>query len=239
LKLRPIPKDEKLVLLHLHTGSSEEIRSFAVSLLDTQLEPVTLELLTPSFAEKLIGTKNYTLAISFEDVSRAVQYEVEFVKKQIEATNISMTVCSDIELNRFWSDFYSRRPISISENDKETTAIVKVGVKNLDAISILKEVENLENFYSIVIEGHGGLGHGLCELSIKGETENVVSVVMKLRKFAEQLGGYAIVTHLPLSIRKHISVWGAKPKHFFLLEDIKKKVDPRFILNKGRYVGGI
>lgn len=242
LHLRPIPKDESVVFLEFHHDDEEAIRSVVVELLDTKLEPTTLELFTPHLSEKLLNKKNYTFVISFEGVSKAIQYEEKFVKKLIGGKNITMTVYKGEELQKFWNQFYSLRPnASITQDVKneETTAVLKIGVKNLDIISILKDGDKLANSHNILLEGHGGAGHGLCELTLKGESEAVLQVIKKIRQYAEQLGGYCVVIYLPEHLRKEISVWGNEPSHFFLLEGIKKKIDPKTTLNAGRFVGGI
>ena len=89
------------------------------------------------------------------------------------------------------------------------------------------------------IKAHGGLGHGLCHLHISGAGDDVVSAIKLLKEKAEELSGYAVVTHLPFHLRTSINVWGENPSIHFLLERIKAKIDPNNILNPNRFVGGI
>lgn len=240
-RLRPLPREESLIFLAFDHGKEEEIRSFAVEMLDTQLEPVSLELLTPHFAERLIGQKSYTLVIAFEDVSKAIEYEENHVEKLIKGKNIRKTVHKGTNLQDFWDRLYSSRPIPVTTqvDSEETRAVLKIGVINLDVIPVLKEGEKLADSHHISIEGHGGLGHGLCEVALTGNSDAILQVIKELRQFTENLGGYVVVTHLPQTLRKEISVWGDKPEHFFLLEGIKRKIDPNKTLNAGRFVGGI
>ncbi|MDF2856012.1 MAG: lactate dehydrogenase, partial [Neobacillus sp.] len=44
-KLRPVAKDESIVFVHFPEGNQLEIRNFAVKVLDSMIEPVSLELL--------------------------------------------------------------------------------------------------------------------------------------------------------------------------------------------------
>ncbi|WP_425590558.1 FAD-binding oxidoreductase [Fictibacillus enclensis] len=239
LKLRPLAKYESLVLLSFPEGNLEAVRLFATTLLESMMEPVTLELLTPALSERLTGQRVYTLAMSFEDVKSAVHYQEEFVKS-ISPAQVQMDILPQEKAQAFWDQFYILRPNgALPSTDTETVATVKIGVTNLDVLHVLKESELLQDSHNLVIQGHGGLGHGLCQVTLKGASDNILSAITHLRQVVEQLNGYLIVTHLPYVLRQQVSVWGKPPSYFYLLEGIKTKVDPKRILNDKRYVGGI
>jgi len=238
LKLRPLPKYESLVLLTFPTGDTDTIRSFAVQFLDSMMEPVCLELLNPSLAEQLTGTCAYTLAIGFEDIESAVHYQEAFVQR-MQPPHTTMTILPPQEAQKFWQTFYEISPNgAMPATDRAVEAAVKIGVVNLDVISVLRESELLQAF-NVDIRAHGGLGHGLCRVYIKGAAQSVLSAIEQLQAMAKQRKGYAVVTHLPLSFRQTIDVWGGKPSYFFLLEGIKAKIDPQRMFNDQRFVGGI
>jgi glycolate oxidase FAD binding subunit len=239
VKLRPLPKYESLILLSFQEENMEEIRSFAVQFLDSMMEPTSLELLCPNLSERLTGQKFYTLAISFEDVESSVHYQENFVKN-LQPANTKLTIFQQQEAQSFWDQFYKIGPNgAMYAAGKETEAALKIGVKNLDVLKVIKESQILQDINHLVIEAHGGLGHGLCKVYLKGASEDIVTAIHHLREFVEQLGGYAIVKHLPFSLRQKVNVWGEKPTYFFLLEGIKSKIDPNRILNHQRFVGGI
>lgn len=240
LKLRPLPKYESLVLLSFPSGNLEEIRSFAVQFLDSMMEPVCFELLSPSLSERLIGQRAYTLAIGFEDVESAVHYQEEFVKR-LQPPNTAIRILPQEEAKSFWQTFYTIGPNGATPDPlgQEIEAAVKIGVVNFDVLHIIRESDLLQESCHVHIEAHGGLGHGLCQVYIKGESESVIATIERLRTTAMQLGGYAVVKHLPFSLRKRIDVWGEKPSYFFLLDGIKRKIDPNRILNNQRFIGGI
>ncbi|BDG47017.1 MULTISPECIES: FAD-binding oxidoreductase [Parageobacillus] len=240
LKLRPLPKYESLVLLSFPSGNLEEVRSFAIQFLDSMMEPVCFELLSPSLSERLIGQHAYTLAIGFEDVESAVHYQEEFVKR-FQPPNTTIRILSQEEAKSFWQTFYTIGPNGAAPDPlgRSIEAAVKIGVVNFDVLHIIRESDLLQESCHVHIEAHGGLGHGLCQVYIKGESEPVIAAIERLRATAAQLGGYAVVKHLPFSLRKRIDVWGEKPSYFFLLDGIKRKIDPNRILNNQRFIGGI
>lgn len=239
LKLRPLPKYESLILLSFPQGDMEEIKNFVTRLLDSMMEPVSLELLSPTLAKGLIGQSSYTLAIALEDVESSVHYQEEYIEKMIPS-NCHYQIYEKEQATQFWSMFYEKAPNGNRRVlDQVTEASLKVGVVNLDSLKVLQESELLRDSHNLRIEAHGGLGHGLCHVYLSGSSGDVETAIHHLRDFTKRLGGYVVIKHLPLAQRKRVSVWGEHPTYFFLLEGIKKKVDPNQILNPKRFVGGI
>lgn len=233
-KLRPLPKYESAAFLVFPANQMAEIRQFGIRLLDAMLEPVAVELLNPTLAAKLTGNECTTLVVGFEDVESAVLYQ-ENMLRAMKPSSSELFILTEEETKQFWNRFYSKQ----SADKNCLKAALKIGVVNLDVISIINEAIKLENSQYIQVEAHGGLGHGICRIELWGEEAKVIKAIKHMRNKAEQLGGYAVVTHLPLSLRKELPVWGDKPSYFFLLEGIKKQVDPKGILNRHRFVGGI
>jgi glycolate oxidase FAD binding subunit len=237
VKLRPIAKYESILFVSFSERNVEEIRAFAAKLLDSMIEPISLEILNPSLAGKLTNINQYTLQISFEDVKSSVHYQEDVIKKIIP-DKTTLRSLSQNEAKSFWDSFYHQQPNGLI-NVTTTEAVLKIGVVNLDAIKILQEAELIADACHVSIEAHGGLGTGICYLTIRGATEDILSAIQHMRKSAVKHGGYAVVKHLPFSLRKKINVWGEKTAAHFLFEGIKQKIDTNIILNKNRYVGGI
>ncbi|WP_019414753.1 FAD-binding oxidoreductase [Paenisporosarcina sp. TG20] len=239
VKLRPVAKYESLILISFKEGSIDEILMFSKALLDSVMEPVALELLSPTLSEKLTGQCTFTVAISFEDVESSVHYQEKFVKG-IQPSGTEMDILSESEAQYFWHLFYTICPNGAKESaGEETEAALKIGVVNLNVLSIIKESQLLQDSYNLVVESHGGLGHGLCQVILKGSSQKVVLAIRQMRETVLKLDGYLVVKHLPFELRQKVDVWGGKPSHFFLLEGIKSKIDPQKILNPKRFIGGI
>jgi glycolate oxidase FAD binding subunit len=237
VKLRPIAKYESILFVSFSERNIEEIRAFAAKVLDSMIEPISLEILNPSLAGKLTNTNQFTMLISFEDVKSSVHYQVNVIRS-IVPDKTTLRSLSQNEATSFWDNFYHQQPNGLT-NETTTEAVLKIGVVNLDAIKILKEAELIADACHVSIEAHGGLGTGICYLTIRGANEDILSAIQQIRKSAMNYGGYAIVKHLPFSLRSEINVWGERTASHFLYEGIKQKIDPNTVLNKNRYVGGI
>ncbi|WP_342431417.1 FAD-binding oxidoreductase [Neobacillus sp. FSL H8-0543] len=239
-KLRPISKYGSITLINFPEGNLEVIRSFAVKVLDSMIEPVSFELLNPTLAKKLTNKKHYTLLLSFEDVKSSVQYQEDYIKSIApHQTNLSYLTQKE-EMESFWKQFYQIHPDGNKGLDNnQTEATLKIGVVNLDIIKILQESDLIQDLCNVSIHAHGCLGNGLCQMTIGGASNDVVRAIQLVRERAEKLGGYAVIKHLPYALRQEVNVWGAKTASHFLFAGIKQKIDPNRILNRNRFVEGI
>lgn len=240
IKLRPLPKYEGLSFLHFRNGNSEQIRDFTVRILDSMMEPVALEVLSPALSEKLTGKRTYTLAISFEDREKAVIYQENWVKENLP-NGVEHTILHEEEAREWWNRFRHIGPNGHNdeEDEADTQAAFKLGTNNLDVIPALEIAEALASEHQLSIESHGGSGHGISKVYVKGQPDNVVSFSQALRAKVEEKKGYVVCIHAPYAIRGAIDAWGEKPAHFPILEGIKLANDPKRTLNRHRYVGGI
>jgi glycolate oxidase FAD binding subunit len=186
----------------------------------------------------LTGLSCFTLAIGLEDVETSVRYQEEFIQS-IQPMHTDYKILTHQELDSFWNQFYSHSPNPLADSSNGTVASLKIGVKNLDITHVIKESHLLSDSNNLEVEAHGGLGHGICQVNLKGAKEDIVSAIQQIRESVKRIGGHTVIKHLPLSLRQEVNVWGEKPSHFFLLEGIKSKVDPNRVLNPKRFVGGI
>ena len=241
LKLRPLPSFEGLSLLQFPQGGQQAIREFSMQILDSMMEPVSLEILNPSFAEKMTGNRDYTLAIAFEDRKKAVQEQEKWVKNHVPI-DAKHCVMHEEQARRWWEKFRHFGPNGHNDeeyNDSNTQAALKIGSNNFDVLIILEVSERLSKEHQVTTEAHGGVGHGISRVFIEGLPENIVSYIKALRSEVERRHGYVVCTHLPFKLRKLVCVWGEIPPYFALLEGIKRTNDPNRILNRQRFVGGI
>lgn len=63
--------------------------------------------------------------------------------------------------------------------------------------------------------------------------------VARMRALAEKRQGHLVVEQAPLRVKERVSVWGEPRDEFFLHRAIKERMDPKGILNPGRFLGGL
>jgi len=81
---------------------------------------------------------------------------------------------------------------------------------------------------------------GLAWLRIDAtDSAQFADFISSLRVFLAPASGTAVVLQGPAALRQKIDVWGAAGNALPLMKRIKEQFDPRGILNRGRFVGGI
>ena len=95
----------------------------------------------------------------------------------------------------------------------------------------------LRNNYSW--EMAAGLARGVVKCKIAAPCDQMRSVVSGLRSIAASADGYALVEQAPLGAKADLDVWGDPGPALHLMRRLKNRMDPNWILNPGRYVGGI
>lgn len=238
MKLRPLPPFQTLLLLAFSRSDFTLIRSFAVSLLDSLLEPVSMEFLSPAVHRNMNGGHGYALAIAFEDEEKAVRYQEEWVKARLPA-DAEIQSWEQEEAAEWWMRFARLPPSGVSSGDREETLAVKIGSKNLDVLEIVRACHDVGERYGLAAQAHGGVGHGITRVYVTGNPTLFASYLTEIRSLAESRGGYAVVQHASLERRRELDVWGRKPAAVSLMEGIKRSIDPRRVLNPNRFIGGI
>lgn len=241
LKLRPIPNFESLVLLHFSVHNEADLNGFIKKLLDSTIEPTTIELLNGTLSLHLTGRYANTLAIHLSDVEKAVIYQESWLKNERPA-NVQIQMIRNDEAIDWWGKFsllYPKNALNIEFSSKEIVSALKISSKTSDVTKIVFFLDQLADKYNISIKSNGGIGHGITRVYFKAQLDDLLKVIEEIRSFVIKLSGYAIVTHLPLFVRKQIDIWGESPTYLPILKAIKHQIDPKHLMNRHRFIGGI
>ncbi|MDP3017117.1 MAG: FAD-linked oxidase C-terminal domain-containing protein, partial [Deltaproteobacteria bacterium] len=83
--------------------------------------------------------------------------------------------------------------------------------------------------YSYVLAGKG----------VRSKKESLLNLIREFSSVAFKNEGHLIVESSPPDIKKKIDVWGEPRGEYEIMRRLKKEIDPKGILNPGRFVGGI
>ncbi|NGQ96687.1 FAD-binding oxidoreductase [Brevibacillus sp. SYP-B805] len=239
LKLRPVPPCQSLLLLAFPNADFPAIRSFVLAVLDSTMEPVSLELLSPALHQAMNGRDGYALAIALEDGEKAVRYQEEWLIAHAPP-GTEIRSWRQEEAAHWWSRFYRMFPSGVSPADRQAAEMaLKIGSRNLDVLELVKTCHDLGERHGLAVEGHGGLGHGISRVYVKGDPARFAAYLQEVRTAAEERGGYAVVQHASLAVRRQLDVWGRPPAGFSLMQGVKRAIDPRQVCSPNRFVGGI
>jgi glycolate oxidase FAD binding subunit len=95
----------------------------------------------------------------------------------------------------------------------------------------------------LVAAAHAGVGVvTLCLVPGEADgrgTSGTVKALAGLREAARAAGGELVVEWAPLAVKEEVAVWDAPGPAVRLMERIKAQLDPKGIMNPGRFVGAI
>ncbi|MEM4311597.1 MAG: FAD-binding oxidoreductase [Nitrososphaerales archaeon] len=230
---RVYPLPEKLVTLIVKLKDYREAMSLKERVQDSYLLPCALDMINPSLASSLNLDGSYYLLVRFDglevDVNREVRDALDLFKKG------GFYDVKVIEKDEDLWDKLINYPQRIKE--KESFVSLKVGILSTDLPLLMRLME--EYNLKPLINYHLGLGLGRMFL-IDAEDYNVLGkVIDALREELYSKKGYLVIEHSPKELKKYTNVWGKLREDFPLMKGLKEALDPKGILNPGRFVGGI
>ncbi|MEK7878811.1 MAG: FAD-linked oxidase C-terminal domain-containing protein, partial [candidate division NC10 bacterium] len=75
--------------------------------------------------------------------------------------------------------------------------------------------------------------------SDRGSAKPVVATIKEWRELVRSTGGHLALEWAPLAVKEQVAAWDPPGPEFKIMERLKAKLDPKGILNPGRFVGGI
>jgi glycolate oxidase FAD binding subunit len=75
--------------------------------------------------------------------------------------------------------------------------------------------------------------------ALDGALANTAVRIEEIRRQVVGLGGSLVVEQCPVSMKNHLDVWGDVGSSLPVMKRLKSALDPRGIMNPGRFVGGI
>ena len=84
-----------------------------------------------------------------------------------------------------------------------------------------------------------GLAYARWQLPPEYERTEVMRAVAALRSALSALGGYAVIEDAAPALRAALDLWGPAPATLPLMRRLKMQWDPRGVLNRGRFLGGL
>jgi glycolate oxidase FAD binding subunit len=171
------------------------------------------------------------IAALFEGIEPAVEAQSSAATELLRSHGEANVLGKD-DGEEFWESF-ARRPwatgdvaLKIAAPPSELTAV-------LDSVIGATERAGVE----VRLAGHAGTGVTFAGLS--GEEDGLVEAVEEVREIRVRRGGSVVVQEAPLAIKERLDVWGTAGDYLGLTRRVKEKFDPGYVMNPGRFLGGI
>jgi glycolate oxidase FAD binding subunit len=171
------------------------------------------------------------IAALFEGIEPAVEAQSSAATEVLRSHG-EANVLDEDDGEEFWERF-ARRPWDAGDVG------LKIGSPPSDLTAVLDSVVGAAERAGVEVSlsGHAGTGVTLARLS--GGEDALVEVIEEVREIRLRRGGSVVVQEAPLTIKERLDVWGSGGDYLGLTRRVKEKFDPGYILNPGRFLGGI
>lgn len=234
-KLFPLPEAKKTALVPFPALGDAAV--FIESVLDSYLEPTSIDILNPGALGVLNGetglelAHGYVAAIGLEGFTEAVKRQVDELGAMADGLKCSVIEGREQEL--FWS------AVSDFAGSFERPVRLKAGAPISSLLSAMERLERdaLEMGFEVSIIAHAGSGVAF-QFFNQSEVspEQCRDYVLHGRRLLEGLGGYLTVEEAPLEVKERLPVWGDVGGGIRLMREIKSAFDPACIMAPGRFL---
>ena len=226
LRLRPLPADSRTLLF----GFAElgAAMAAAEAILNSELLPAAVAVLTPEAARRLEAPGPVSLAIALEETAENNVYQADRISQMLAGRRRS-ALAGGAESDfwdrlrnygdRFGADFRMRVNTVISDLGQQLQDCLRSpGPVKFEAVAYVPSGTAM--LYGFANGGEAG----------------AVAKAVQARMAA---GGSAVLESAPVALRRQVDVWGPARPEWKIVEGIRETFDPGRILNRGRFVGGI
>lgn len=231
LKLRPLPADSRTLLL----GFAElgPAMAAAESILNSELLPAAVTMLTPEVARRLEAPGPVSLAIALEETAENNVYQADRVSQMLAANGASVVLAGGTESD-FWDRLrnYGDR-FAAAFRIKVNTVVSDVGPQLQDCLRPPGPVKLEAVAYvpsgTVMLYGFAN----------GGEAGAVAEAVQARMAAANAAGGSAVLESGAVALRRRVDVWGPARPEWKIVEGIRETFDAGRTLNRGRFVGRV
>ena len=238
-KLRPRPDVDRLVVARFERvkDAGQAARAITASdLIPSALDLVDGEVLR---ALKLSSAAGCALLIGVDGIREQVEWQCAELRRLLGPLGLGEASVLDGEArDAAWRGLGELGRAGVDD----TAAVMKWGVLPTQVAEVVEQGGAVaqRNGLRATFRAHAGVGIATAALSGGGaDTNAVVATLTEWRGMINGAGGHALVEWAPLAVKERIAVWDTPGPALRIMQGIKARLDPRGILNPGRFAGGI
>jgi glycolate oxidase FAD binding subunit len=235
VRLRPRPDEDRLVVARFE--GLEEAGAAARAVTASDLIPSALELADAGALRTLGLDGGAGLLVGLDGMRDQVEWQCAEIGRLLRPLGAAEVTQHDGPArDGLWRGVaeLGRRGVD------DVAAVMKWSVLPTHLSRMMAEAAVLaqKNGLRAAIAAHAGEGTATAALA-GGDANAVVATLTEWRALVKGAGGHAMVEWAPLAVKERVSVWDAAGPDVRIMKGIKERLDPRGILNPGRFVGGI
>lgn len=235
VKLRPRPDDDRLIAACFATLA--EAGAAARAIIGSDLIPSALELADAEAARALGLPTGAALLMGVDGIREQVEWQCAEAKRLMAPLGCrEFRVLDGDARDQVWKALGELGRDGV----EDVAAIMSWGVLPTQLARTMDEGRAIASGHGLraMLAAHAGVGIATAVLG-RGDADAVVATLTEWRVLVNGLGGHAALQWAPLGVKERVAVWDAAGPDLRIMKAIKEKLDPRGILNPGRFVGGI
>ena len=232
LRLHPLPDAERSWLVRL--PSAEAAQAFVERVVDSSLQPNRLEYLGEQVLEAVFpGPTSSAVAVSIGSVEEAVVEGGERLAALAKAEGAQILPVPDA----FWSD--AERALTPSEGEALLQIASLAGRLATTQRAIVEAVRASAPRARVWTSCCAPLGTVRVRLA-DTDLAMTTAITKRLRDEVAEIGGSVVIARGPSALRAAVDPWGpVEAGAFALMRALRDDLDPKRVLNPGRFVGGL
>jgi glycolate oxidase FAD binding subunit len=241
VKLRPLAEQEELVSVRFERLKDAGAAVKAVAASD--LIPNAVELLDGAaaagagLAAGSTGSSGAVLVVGFDGIQEQVDWQ------RAELARLTGPLSSH-DVRQLDAGAWPRLGPAARAAFPTPAAVVSLVVLPSQVAEIMEQGAGIARARGLASAwaAHAGVGVMRAALSSDPAPKDptaLAAVITEWREMARAGGGHANLEWVPLAVKSHVPVWDDPGAAGRIMERIKAQLDPRNILNPGRFVAGI
>jgi glycolate oxidase FAD binding subunit len=234
VKLRPLPEHERLVCVPF--DRLKDAGAAVKALLAGDLIPNAIDLLDAAAAAAL-GAESPALVVGFDGLREQVDWQCAELSRLVAA-------CGGREGRPLPDDTWPRLGTAARAAFPATAAVMAFSVLPGQVADLMEQGAGVARARGLASAwaAHAGVGVVRAALASDDRAKQpapIAALLQEWRNLARAGGGHGTLEWAPLAVKSQVPVWDDPGAAGRIMERIKAQLDPRNILNPGRFVAGI
>jgi len=234
VKLRPLPDHERLVCIRF--DRLKDAGAAVRSVMASDLIPNAIELLDATVSTTLSAT-GAALVVGFDGLREQVDWQCAELARLAGA-------CGGQAAHSLQADAWPRLAIAARAAFSVTAAMMTLAVLPSQVAAMMEQGADVARARGLntAWAAHAGIGvvHAAIAADVAPrEPAAIAAVLAEWREMAHAGGGHATLEWAPIAVKSQVPVWDDPGAAGRIMERIKAQLDPRNIMNPGRFVAGI
>jgi glycolate oxidase FAD binding subunit len=231
-KLRPVPDEERLLAVRF--DRLKDCGAAVRTLLAGDLIPNAVEIVDAPTAGGLGISAEAALIVGFDGLAEQVDWQVA------ELTSLAASL-GGRGVVTLPSATWTRLATSARDAIDSRAALMRFSVLPTLVAETMEQGAEAARRRGLgsAWAAHAGVGTVTGALMAGRNAADVTAVLTDWRAMAVAGGGHAMLAWAPLAVKSQVPVWGDAGPAGRIMQRIKAKLDPRNVLNPGRFVAGI